>query len=1072
MVKARKTKPNTNTELEQCDDINDNASEAASYTSASTALISSESAEDHGDENTNGQKNRQNDTKPDAGDKTSELQTQKDNNNITEYNVNVNERAEDNIKTVQDDINIKESITKLTPQIDSLESIEESQAGVIIPSLKSPIGENNELVSESIISPMKILLEEANMKPLSPTSTSILEPEKRLSPSDTNDTAPVCYQNAPLEVTNSSMESADYNKVNENPSILTATTSAKCNNENIVNANNLVLNIHDTLNKPLLEDHGDENTNGQKNRQNDKKIDAGDKTSELQTQIDNNNITEYNVKENERAEDNLKTVQDDINIKESITKLSPQIDNLESMQESQAGVIIPSLKSPIGENNELVSESIMSVSPKKILIEEANMKPLSPTSTSILEPEKRLSPSDTNDTAPVCYQNAPLEATNSSRESADYNKVNENPSILTATTSAKCNNENIVNANNLVLNIHDTLNKPLLEDHGDENTNGQKNRQNDKKIDAGDKTSELQTQIDNNNITEYNVKENERAEDNLKTVQDDINIKESITKLSPQIDNLESMQESQAGVIIPSLKSPIGENNELVSESIMSVSPKKILIEEANMKPLSPTSTSILEPEKRLSPSDTNNTAPVCYQNAPLEATNSSRESADYDKVNENPLNLTATTSAKCNNENIVNANNLDISVDDSLNEPLLEDHGDVNSNGQKDQQKDIKTDAGDKTLELQTEIHNVNEQAEDNIKTVQNDINIKESITKLSPQIDSLESIQESQAGVIIPSLKSPIGEHNELVSESIISPMKILLEEANMKPLSPTSTSILEPEKRLSPSDTNNTAPVCYQNAPLEVTNSSMESGDYDKVDQNPSILTATTSAKCNNENIVNANNLVINVQDNLNEPLLEDHGDENTNGQKNRKNGTKTDAGDKTSELQTQIDNNNIIEYNVNVNERAEDNIKTVQDDINIKESITKLSPQIDSLESIQESQAGVIIPSLKSPIGENNELVSESIMSVSPKKILIEEANMKPLSPTSTSILEPEKRLSPSDTNNTAPVCYQNAPLEATNSSMESGDYDKVDQNPPILTATTSAKCNNQNIVNANKLGKRT
>nr|XP_032288918.1 uncharacterized protein PF11_0213 isoform X3 [Drosophila virilis] len=1130
MVKARKTKPNTNTELEQCDDINDNASEAASYTSASTALISSESAgehnefgnasyeegvhqqtikedeevendntnnkmecvtgsiksskksinyngkdisepllEDHGDENANGQKDQHKDTKTDdKTDKTSEFQTEIHNVDITEYNFNVNEQADDNIKTVQDDINIKESITKLSPQIDSLESIEESQAGVIIPSLKSPIGENNELVSESIISPMKILLEEANMKPLSQTSTSILEPEKRLSPSDTNDTAPVCYQNAPLEATNSSMESADYNKVNENPSILTATTSAKCNNENIVNANNLVLNIHDTLNKPLLEDHGDENTNGQKNRQNDKKIDAGDKTSELQTQIDNNNITEYNVKENERAEDNLKTVQDDINIKESITKLSPQIDNLESMQESQAGVIIPSLKSPIGENNELVSESIMSVSPKKILIEEANMKPLSPTSTSILEPEKRLSPSDTNDTAPVCYQNAPLEATNSSRESADYNKVNENPSILTATTSAKCNNENIVNANNLVLNIHDTLNKPLLEDHGDENTNGQKNRQNDKKIDAGDKTSELQTQIDNNNITEYNVKENERAEDNLKTVQDDINIKESITKLSPQIDNLESMQESQAGVIIPSLKSPIGENNELVSESIMSVSPKKILIEEANMKPLSPTSTSILEPEKRLSPSDTNNTAPVCYQNAPLEATNSSRESADYDKVNENPLNLTATTSAKCNNENIVNANNLDISVDDSLNEPLLEDHGDVNSNGQKDQQKDIKTDAGDKTLELQTEIHNVNEQAEDNIKTVQNDINIKESITKLSPQIDSLESIQESQAGVIIPSLKSPIGEHNELVSESIISPMKILLEEANMKPLSPTSTSILEPEKRLSPSDTNNTAPVCYQNAPLEVTNSSMESGDYDKVDQNPSILTATTSAKCNNENIVNANNLVINVQDNLNEPLLEDHGDENTNGQKNRKNGTKTDAGDKTSELQTQIDNNNIIEYNVNVNERAEDNIKTVQDDINIKESITKLSPQIDSLESIQESQAGVIIPSLKSPIGENNELVSESIMSVSPKKILIEEANMKPLSPTSTSILEPEKRLSPSDTNNTAPVCYQNAPLEATNSSMESGDYDKVDQNPPILTATTSAKCNNQNIVNANKL----
>ncbi|XP_064554462.1 uncharacterized protein LOC135439641 [Drosophila montana] len=575
------------------------------------------------------------------------------------------------------------------------------------------------------------------------------------------------------------------------------------------------------------------------------------------------------------------------------------------------------------------------------------------------------------------------------------------------------------------ISVHDNLNQPILEDHGNENTNARQDRQKDTKTAVGDKTSKLQTEIDNDVITEYNF-----------------------------------------------------------SKSINAVSPKKNLLEEANNKPLSPTSTSILEPEERLSPSNTNNTVPVDYQNASLEATNSSSlESADYDKVDQNPPILTATTSAKCNNENIVNANNLDISVHDNLNEPILEDHGNENTNTRQDRQKDTKTAVADKTSKLQTEIDNdviteynvnINEQAEDNIKTVQDDIIIKESITIFSPQIESLESIQESQTDVIIPSLKSPSGENNKLVSKSInaVSPKKNLLEEANNKPLSPTRTSILEPEERLSPSNTNNTVPVCYQNASLETTNSSsLESADYDKVDHKPPILTATTSAKCNNENIVNANNLDISVHDNLNEPILEDHGYENTNTRQNRQKDTKTAVADKTSKLQTEIDNDVITEYNVNINEQAEDNIKTVQDDIIIKESITIFSPQIESLESIQESQTDVIIPSLKSPSGENNKLVFKSINAVSPKKNLLEEANNKPLSPTRTSILEPEERLSPSNTNNTVPVCYQNASLETTNSSsFESADYDKVDQKPPILTATTSAKCNNENIVNANNLGK--
>ncbi|XP_043071721.1 uncharacterized protein LOC122322712 [Drosophila grimshawi] len=47
MVKVVKDRRHTNAELEQSDDINDNASEAGSYTSASTALLSTESAGEH-----------------------------------------------------------------------------------------------------------------------------------------------------------------------------------------------------------------------------------------------------------------------------------------------------------------------------------------------------------------------------------------------------------------------------------------------------------------------------------------------------------------------------------------------------------------------------------------------------------------------------------------------------------------------------------------------------------------------------------------------------------------------------------------------------------------------------------------------------------------------------------------------------------------------------------------------------------------------------------------------------------------------------------------------------------------
>lgn len=47
MVRARRTKRHINADLDQCDEMNDNASEAASYTSASTALLSTESAGEH-----------------------------------------------------------------------------------------------------------------------------------------------------------------------------------------------------------------------------------------------------------------------------------------------------------------------------------------------------------------------------------------------------------------------------------------------------------------------------------------------------------------------------------------------------------------------------------------------------------------------------------------------------------------------------------------------------------------------------------------------------------------------------------------------------------------------------------------------------------------------------------------------------------------------------------------------------------------------------------------------------------------------------------------------------------------
>ncbi|XP_030243596.1 uncharacterized protein LOC115563966 [Drosophila navojoa] len=47
MVRARRAKGHINADLDQCDEMNDNASEAASYTSASTALLSTESAGEH-----------------------------------------------------------------------------------------------------------------------------------------------------------------------------------------------------------------------------------------------------------------------------------------------------------------------------------------------------------------------------------------------------------------------------------------------------------------------------------------------------------------------------------------------------------------------------------------------------------------------------------------------------------------------------------------------------------------------------------------------------------------------------------------------------------------------------------------------------------------------------------------------------------------------------------------------------------------------------------------------------------------------------------------------------------------
>ncbi|XP_030081628.1 uncharacterized protein LOC115483700 [Drosophila hydei] len=47
MVKVRRAKRHIKADLEQCDEMNDNASEAASYTSASTALMSTESVGEH-----------------------------------------------------------------------------------------------------------------------------------------------------------------------------------------------------------------------------------------------------------------------------------------------------------------------------------------------------------------------------------------------------------------------------------------------------------------------------------------------------------------------------------------------------------------------------------------------------------------------------------------------------------------------------------------------------------------------------------------------------------------------------------------------------------------------------------------------------------------------------------------------------------------------------------------------------------------------------------------------------------------------------------------------------------------
>ncbi|KAM8706708.1 hypothetical protein ACLKA7_010899 [Drosophila subpalustris] len=107
MVKSRRAKRHVNAELDQCDEVNDNASEAASYTSASTALLSTESTYEHIDLGGGNY------------DEGVHQQTIREDEEVENDNTN-NRQAEqaDDKKVIEEE----ESITKIVSHLDSTET--------------------------------------------------------------------------------------------------------------------------------------------------------------------------------------------------------------------------------------------------------------------------------------------------------------------------------------------------------------------------------------------------------------------------------------------------------------------------------------------------------------------------------------------------------------------------------------------------------------------------------------------------------------------------------------------------------------------------------------------------------------------------------------------------------------------------------------------------------------------------------------------------------------------------------------------------------------------------------------
>ncbi|XP_032589576.1 interaptin isoform X2 [Drosophila mojavensis] len=542
MVRARRGKRHINADLDQCDEMNDNASEAASYTSASTALLSTESAGEHDFGSTNEEGVHQQTIKEDE-----EVENDDTNRKMIfgTDSIKTNTKSashsgeaknnNDNFNETEDEQIDKHFGTKTCNELEK-------------PTTDNDISKNLQLGKIGHDENIKIILIEESTNP---SNIDILEPEQHKANT-------IQFRNEILTLETTS------DLGNQN-SRARAVSSSVSNNENVATTHSDLID-DENRNETQLAEHSEKHLLKtdefkkssiikRESLNDDNRIFESAQTIEMDGLEDHNVITSNNV------------------TKESIPESSSKIQSLKSLTESEK------ISSPSGSDIELVSKittelKASSESLKTRLLstdildleQNVDQKPLDSIITTL---EERSADSSSKATKPASLE-------------SNYDKsANQNHPISPTLKSVESDNDNLINQitddiinNNPITNqVNDTVDENINklttvaeipvdpqiltvndEINSDAITNSQTNNGSDK--------------INSDAITENTLNENEKTEES-KVDPGNIMVEESLTKSSFQ-ESLESKEYESIKTLEPSnsFSSINKQNSEIPTDAI------------------------------------------------------------------------------------------------------------------------------------------------------------------------------------------------------------------------------------------------------------------------------------------------------------------------------------------------------------------------------------------------------------------------------------------------------------------------------------------------------------------------